>query len=148
LRDADRFNANLMKLCLNTYNRGSIQSIYLETGLIQLETLLHTEVLKILIDILNARKTQVQDAVCITLWMYQRKYTTSLILKKKDISQVIYAGTKILKTMDYLNIYIFKIEKNFYLDRGSTNSDMIPLRKLYLKTSLTIITHMLKTSDQ
>jgi hypothetical protein len=27
LRDAGRFNANLMRLCLNTYNRGSIQSI-------------------------------------------------------------------------------------------------------------------------
>jgi hypothetical protein len=42
-----------------------------------------------------ARKTQVQNAVCTTLWMYQRKYTAPLILKKKeDIPQVTYAGTK------------------------------------------------------
>jgi hypothetical protein len=58
--------------------------------------------------------------------MYQRKYTAPLILKKKeDIPQVIYAGTKILKAMDYLNTSIFKIGKNFYLDRGYTNTRML-----------------------
>jgi hypothetical protein len=62
--------------------------------------------------------------------MYQRKYTASLILKKKeDIPQVIYAKTKILKAIDYLNILIFKIRKNFYLDKGNTNGNTIPLTK-------------------
>jgi hypothetical protein len=57
-----------------------------------------TEVLKSSTEILNARKTQVQNAVCTTLWSYQRKYTAPLISKKNPTSNLL--RDKNLKLLD------------------------------------------------
>jgi hypothetical protein len=57
----------------------------------------------------------------------KKVHNSTNLKEKKDIQEVIYVGMKILKAIDYFNTSIFKIGKNFYLDRSNINRDIILL---------------------